>query len=267
MPYLNILKPLSVLFIGILLCIQASLAYSGDQPHHLHFVSFIEPPYIFDPEESDDKGLVEILLDKLMKKIDIQYDISILPAKRAEIIAKTTENTCVLPIEKSQEREVFFSWISPILISKHGFFGVPSSSFITLNTLNDAYPYRIGSYLGSGIGEYLNSFKYKVDFATQNEANVQKLKAKRIDLWASDILSAQHISKHAGIKISPSKLDFFTSLRAIGCHLDVDRGIIKKMRKQLQTMYKDGTMFTTIQKFKADNFDTSTPSAHRNTAP
>lgn len=219
----------------------------------LNFVTFIDPPYIFDPKETDSKGLVEIIFESLMQRTNIEYDIQIMPAKRAEIFAQTNQNTCVFPIEKSQEREVFFSWVSPIIVSKQGFFTDPNHS-ISLQVLEDAWAYRIGSYLGSGIGEYLQSFGYQVDFATQNEANILKLQINRIDLWASDILTAEHFSKISGIEISDSKLDFFTLLRAIGCHPSVSEETVSKMQHELQEMYKSGQIFNIVQKFKADTF-------------
>jgi polar amino acid transport system substrate-binding protein len=175
-----------------------------------------------------------------------------MPPKRAEIFAQATPNTCIFPIEKSQEREVFFSWVSPILVSKHGFFQLEKHVPISLETLQDAHPYRLGSYLGSGIGDYLNSFGYLVDFANQNEANIHKLSADRIDLWASDTLTAAHIAKNENIEISESRLDFFTTLKAIGCHPSIDQEIINKMNSELQNMYQSGLIYTIVQKFKAE---------------
>lgn len=251
----NKLKIALILLLSLVLFNRDNMAYASNASAFLKFVTFIDPPYIFDPKETNQKGLVEVILDHLMAEIDVKYTLQILPAKRAEIVARTTENTCILPIEKSQEREVLFSWVSPVIVSQHGFFTMPSNDHIKLSNLNDAYPYRIGSYLGSGIGAYLDSFEYKVDYAAQNQANIQKLKMNRIDLWASDILSAQHISKHAKIEISHSKLDFFTTLRAIGCHLNVNNEVILAMQDQLQAMYRDGTMYNLVQKFKAGNFN------------
>ena len=216
---------------------------------HLDFVTFIEPPYIFDPETSRQQGLVQVILQQLMFNAGIDYTMTIMPPKRAELYAQFTPKTCVVPIEKSQEREVFFSWVSPILVSYHGLFRLAAQPPIYLHTLEDARPYRIGSYLGSSIGDYLDSFTYQVDLATQNEANIVKLKADRIDLWASDILTALYISETAGIEISRSRLDFFTTLRAIGCHEGVDENVMTAMRNALQTMYKTGQMDEIIASF------------------
>lgn len=223
-----------------------------DRPH-LEFVTFIEPPYIFDPSQNKEQGLVSIILAHLMTKAGISYNVTIMPPKRAELFVQFTPDTCVIPIEKSQEREVFFSWVSPILISQNGLFTLASSPRIDLKSLEDARPYRIGSYLGSSIGDYLSSFSYKVDLATQNNANIQKLKADRIDLWASDVLAANYISKSTNIPITESKLNFFTSLRAIGCHEDVDKQVLLAMRTALQEMYKSGQMKTIFQSFLGKN--------------
>ncbi len=217
----------------------------------LEFVTFIAPPYVFDPEKTGEKGIVLLILDHLMEQSGIDFKITIMPPKRAELYAQYTPNTCVVPIEKSQEREVFFSWISPILISNNGFFRLASQKPISLNSLEDARPFRIGSYLGSSMGDYLSSFGFKVDLTTHNEANIYKLNADRIDVWASDILSARYISKTTGIEISESILDFFTSLRAIGCHDEMDNSIILAMRKALQEMYRSGKMDAILQEFKA----------------
>lgn len=250
--YLNLTIIGSIAFVFMLS--MNTYAQEDKEQININFVTFIDPPYIFDPKETHKKGLVEVIVDTLMRQTNIKYKIQIMPAKRAELYAKATENTCVFPIEKSQEREVFFSWVSPIIVSKQGFFSSPEQPSIFLQVLEDAKPYRIGSYLGSGIGEYLASFNYRVDFATKNEANIQKLQVNRIDLWASDILTAEYISQHSGIHITPSKLDFFTTLRAIGCHLSISEKTIKRMHNELQAMYKSGQIFNIIQTFKAEAF-------------
>jgi polar amino acid transport system substrate-binding protein len=238
-------------FVGLIIsCTLLSPTKADGKP--INFVTFYDPPYIFNPAETNKQGLVQIILNSLMNNIGIKYKIVMMPPKRAEIFAKATPNTCILPIEKSQEREVFFSWVSPILVSRHGFFQLEGRPPILLEALEDARAYRLGSYLGSGMGDYLKSLNFQVDFATQNEANIHKLSALRIDLWASDIMTAGYISRSENIAISESRLDFFTTLKAIGCHPSIDSKIINKMNKELQMMYQKGDIFSIVQQFKAD---------------
>lgn len=234
----------------IVCCLYLPIAKADTKS--IHFVTFDDPPYVFNQTETHQQGLAQIILKKLMNNINIDYNELVMPPKRAELYAIATPNTCIFPIEKSQEREVFFSWVSPIFVSQHGFFQLEKQPLILLETLEDARSYRLGSYLGSGIGDYLNSFGFFVDFANQNEANIHKLSADRIDLWASDTLTAAHIAKAENIEISDSRLDFFTTLKAIGCHPSVDQEIISKMNTELQNMYQSGQIYSIMQKFKAD---------------
>lgn len=122
-----------------------------------------------------------------------------------------------------------------------------------IRTLDDAKTYRIGSHLGSATGEYLESFSYRIDYAAQSTANIYKLKADRIDLWESDGLTAQYAAKEAGIPLSESKLDFFTSLRGIACHPSVPQYIIERMRTELFSMYKAGEINRISQRFLAQD--------------
>lgn len=220
----------------------------------LEFVTFIEPPYTFDDELTKRKGLVKMILEQLAAKAGIDYKVTVMPPKRAELYVKATPNSCVIPIEKSQEREVFYSWVSPVVISQTGLFQLETAKPIKLDSLSDARPHRIGSYLGSSIGEYLSSFSYRVDLATKNNANLHKMEAGRIDLWASDILSAYYLSKEENIRISGSRLNFFTSLRAIGCHEDLDEKVLSAMRDALQDMYKTSQMKRILESFKPPNW-------------
>lgn len=220
----------------------------------LEFVTFVEPPYTFDEELTKRKGLVSIILEQLMEKAGIEYKVTVMPPKRAELYVKATPNSCVIPIEKSQEREVFYSWVSPVLISRTGLFQLETANPIKLDSLEDARPHRIGSYLGSSIGEYLSSFSYRVDLATKNDANLHKMEAGRIDLWASDTLSAYYLSKQENIRIAGSRLNFFTSLRAIGCHEDLDENALSAMRDALQDMYKTSQMKRILESFKPPNW-------------
>lgn len=238
-------------FLAVLLFLCTSL--SANTLQEIDLVTFEDPPYVFS-DKTLKNGLAQVLVDQLLKNSGLSYKTLMMPPKRAELYAQVTPNTCIFPIEKSQEREVFFSWVSPIIVSRHSFFQVKGQKPITLRSLEDAKPYRLGSYLGSSIGDYLLSFGYQVDFANQNDANIHKLSVDRIDLWAANPLAAAHISKTEGIELSESRLDFFTTLKAIGCHPSVQNELIKRMNDELKKMYQSGQIYTLIQKFKAEHF-------------
>lgn len=209
----------------------------------LRLLTYSDPPYVYpngDHFKEHARGLAILYIKQLMAKAAIPYSLDILPPKRALLVALSTPNTCVFPIERSQEREVKFSWVSPVLISRHGFFKRPDSPSFNLRTIRDAEKLTIGTYLGSGIGEYLRTQGFQVDETNSNESNIHKLQAKRIDLWASDVLSAQYIANKNDLVLAEPELVFFTSLRAMGCNLSVSDEKIHHLNQTLKLMYQEG---------------------------
>ncbi|MDX1452481.1 MAG: transporter substrate-binding domain-containing protein [Oleiphilaceae bacterium] len=232
--------------LAALCCLWSSVQAS--EPMHLNLVSFVDAPYVL-PVEHRPHGLVVDYVEALMKRAGYSYNIEVLPPKRAVLHALTQENTCVFPIERSQEREVEFHWVSPVLISRHGFFHHPDKKFDNLRVLEDVRSLRLGSYLGSGLGEYLASMGFDVDYAAENSANIHKLLAGRIDLWASDEISAHFIASLDGRQLPPSPLVFFTTVRAMGCQRDMPVGIIQNLTDTLRAMYRDGSFEKIKQAF------------------
>lgn len=232
---------------GLLMgCVSAVQADSRDT---IDLVSFEEPPYVMS-DNGGAKGLVVEYVSALMDRAGLRYRLDILPAKRALLFALSHKNACVFPIERSQEREVDFHWISPIQISRHGFFQHPDDVPVSLRVLEDAKGFRIGSYLGSGIGAYLESLGFEVDYAAANSANIHKLMARRIDLWASDEVSARYIAGNSQFTLAPSPLVFFTTVRAIGCHASMPTEVVEVLNDALQAMHRDGSFMRIKKNFE-----------------
>jgi len=223
---------------------------SGAQSHEHDFrlLTYIDPPYVY-PADSDEKGLAVLLIEQLMSRAGFTYTLDIYPPKRSLLVALATPGTCVFPIERSQEREVQYSWVSPILFSSHGLYQRANTSSAKLRSLSDAQNMTIGTYLGSGIGEYLRGLGFTVEETANNESNILKLAANRIDLWASDTLSAQYIADTKNIALDKPELVFFTSLRAMACHPLVSGEKIQLLNQTLKTMYQDGSVEKLRQRF------------------
>ncbi len=218
------------------------------QAEPLRLLAFAEKPLV-DWDEEKPGGVLIQLVQTLMKRADIEYDMLLLPPKRAIFMAETTPNHCVFPIERSQEREALFHWVSPIIISRHGVYSHPAVS-IPLTTMEDLRPYSLGSYLGSGVGEYLESFGMNVEYTSRNELNLGKLMKKRIDFWVSDRLSADYSAAEAQVTLGEPELMFFTTVRAMGCNLSVDKKTIRLMQKTVTSMFRDNT----VDKINAEYF-------------
>jgi polar amino acid transport system substrate-binding protein len=102
--------------------------------------------------------------------------------------------------------------------------------------------YSIGSFLGSGVGEYLTNYGYHVELANNDSLNLRKLDRGRIQLWAADVVTAKSIMDKEGINVGEPELVFFTSIRAMACHLQMDDKYHKALSDALLVLYQSGYM-------------------------
>lgn len=229
---------------NFILSISLSLLLSGPalskEKETLTLLTYQDSPLVISTETAVE-GIVIEVIRLLMERAEINYKIDFTPPKRAIFKAEHNKNFCVFPISRSQEREATFQWISPILISRHAFYSKKKYGH-QLRTMEDAKLLRIGSSLGDGVGEYLEGLGYDVDNTRRNELNADKLELQRIDLWLTDTVSAPYLAAKRGLKLNPPELVFFTTLRSMGCHKDIDPSLINKLKGTLVEMYRDGTI-------------------------
>ena len=163
---------------------------------NIHILTYEESPYAVLVGKTH-KGLLVDMLRELFSRSGLQYELRFMPLKRAMTITELQPDHCVLPIVRSQEREANFQWVSPVLVSRYGLFSQQGHS-IPLVTLNDAKAYKIGSFLGNGIGEYLIDLGFDVELTALSVQNLHKLKRGRFELWAEDLISARELMKKQG---------------------------------------------------------------------
>ena len=222
---------LLVLWLGL-----ASAWLHAETP--LRVFSYDEPPLVMFGEGKPDGVLIRVMT-RLFERAGIDWRLSLLPPKRALLMARTTPGSCVFPIERSQEREAQYVWISPVSISRHGAYFPPGQQ-PEIITLDDLRPYTLGTYLGSGLGEYLESFGMRVEYAPRNALNLEKLLRGRIDAWVSDTVSADWMARQKGVRLGQPALVFFTTVRAMGCHRDLAPDVQARLQTELTRMYASG---------------------------
>ncbi|MCL9780098.1 ABC transporter substrate-binding protein [Vibrio sp. S4M6] len=229
---MNLLKPFVATFLF------ASLTVSA-QTYTL--LTEAQPPYA---EQSGGRisGVAVDIVSKLFKDVGLEYKVAIMPWKRAYATAQHFPNSCVFPVQRSQERESQFHWVSPILITLTAFF-TNADSTTSIRTLNDVAKLRIGSYLGSATAQYLQSQGFHVELTIRDEQNIHKLRRQRIDVWATDILVANYLLRQSSESDSiKQRLAFFSTLRGIACNKQVPIKVINRLSEQLKQMYLDGTI-------------------------
>lgn len=226
-----------VIGVGVLVCMLC-IVCSNVTAKPLNVVTFIEKPLI-NQENGKPSGVVVDVVKALFKQAGIEYTLRLMPPKRALFTTAEADGFCVFPVARSQEREALFQWISPILISRHGLFSAPDNP-ISIRSLDDAKPYKLGSYLGSGVGEHLESMGFNVEYAGRNELSARKLVKHRVDLWVSDIKSANYLINQEKLPIGEPEMVFFTTVRAMACNPNVDPAVVKKLQRTVTEMFRSG---------------------------
>ena len=231
--------------IFILLLSILSLSFSHAAP--LKLITEELPPYAYRQGGKITGASVDII-KALFKEANIDYEIKMFPWKRAYETVKS-ESACIFPIQRSQEREVLFNWISPVLITQTAFYAKDDGK-TQVRTLTDAQNLKIGTYRGSAVEEYLVGQGFKVESISKDSANANKLSSGRIDLWAADTLSAPYFAKKSNITNLTEALVYFTTLRALACNTSVSKTTVTKLQDALQSIYKAGKVDKILAKYK-----------------
>lgn len=228
-------------------CLSTALPSNAET---LQILTYEESPYAVEVGNNQ-QGLLVEMLSELFSHTTLDYELRFIPLKRAILTVEHKPGYCVLPIARSQNREASFQWVSPMLISRYGLYSKKKGS-IPLISLNDAQPYTIGSFLGSGIAEYLTELGFKVELSHLSSLNLQKLKRGRFELWAEDLLSAQEMMRQQGREAHEPELVFYTTIRAMACHRSLPQAQLKELHHALLTLYQSGFMKQLYQKYGVD---------------
>ncbi len=229
---------------SLLLCLTLLQEARAEAP--LRLITFSVPPLVELADDGKPKGIAVDVIRRLFELSGENYTLTVQPQKRAIRTAMQEPNTCSFPITRSQEREASLRWVGPVSVSRHGLYSSPERP-VLIRTLEDARNFLISSYLGSGIGEYLDSLGFEVHMAAENELGLRMLAANRVDLWAADTRAAPLIAEKTGIDLGEPELVFFTTLRSMGCHRNLDPKRLKKLTDTLQQLFLDGELDSVLQ--------------------
>ena len=207
-----------------------TLAYSDNPPFSMTYAG--KP-----------QGTVVNLVSQLFNKAGLSYQLVDVPLARAMMNAQRSERYCVFPVQRSQAIEAEYQWISPILATSSGLFIRPDSP-LQFTTLSDAKRLTIGVLRGSGNVEYLRNLGLNVEEANTQEQNLDKLFAKRFDVWATDVSSANFFIRKASNqgKVPKQALIFRATLGSLACNIKMPAQDFDKLQSTLDSMIKDGSM-------------------------
>lgn len=188
--------------------------------------------------------VIGIATDKVreaMQRAGVDYNIELLPWKRAYLAAQQRPDACVYSTSRTPEREALFKWVGPTDIGEWVMMGRADSK-LTLRSLEDARGLRIGTYNGDARDAYLRTRGFRVDAANEDLANAGKLVLDRIDLWAASLRSGSTILSRYGYDKKIVPLLVFKRIELyLACNPGVPDALIARLNAAFDTMARDGT--------------------------
>ena len=185
----------------------------------------------------------------IMERVGIDYDIDMLPWKRAYLLAQSQQDTCVYSTTRVPDRESLFKWIGPTHENDWTLFGRADRNY-RITSIEDARKYRIGTYNGDVRSDALIAQGFLVDTVQDKLANPRKLLVNRIDLWASSVRVGNAIVAENGWggQIVPV-LTFKRTELYLACNRSVPDALVAKMNAALRAMNSEGVSAAIERKY------------------
>ncbi len=207
---------------------------------------FIEPPFVRHADQQLTGLHIDIFKQLQQQQRKVAFKVQLLPLKRAYLLSSQLPNNCIFGIERTPTRETDFVWVAPLYTSHYAIYQRPQAK----HDLEQLKKLSVGSYLGSGITEYLNAAGYQVNLAKTNLNSAKKLQRKRIHAWASDVLSAAYILQHYSLKINPQGQLFYKTKRAIACNKNTKLDDLINLQQGLNQLHQDGVIEIIIKRYE-----------------
>jgi len=232
----------------VFLLVIGGFAASLSSAQEITLVTHEYKPYSWVNESGDITGLTVEIANLMFEKANLQKKWKIVPSKRAYNHVKRTPNSCIFPLQRNQEREADFKWVSPIMINRFGFY-TPEGSELDIRTLADLQDLKVVSYLGSGLKEYLDGFGITTIEAFKDDVAANMVSIGRVDVWATDVFSVPYNLETSETKFE-EKFIFFTSIGAMACHRSMSDETIKSLQDELFALYQSLEIAKIVRRYE-----------------
>jgi len=227
------------------LTLLACKAMAGER---LILVTEDYPPYNMLGQNGQVEGVSTEIVQGLMTRADIPYQITLLPWARAIALARVQANTCAFSTSRTPEREALYKWVGPLVFNDWTLFAKKSALHpMTLDSVKQA---RIGSYQGSAVAAFLQARGFTLDLARSDGANPRVLLAGHIDYWATGKLIGEYRLQQQGLADQVTPVLTFSRLEMyLACQKDIPDASIAKLNTILADMQKSAWIRQVYGKF------------------
>lgn len=207
-------------------------------------------PYGYtNPKTKEIQGYLTEKVQVIIKRAGDTSKISSTSLARGLQATRTEANTCLLNLRRTPDRENLFAWVGPLGTTDWVLYGRNANEHI-LKTIEDAKPYRIGSYKGSATGTELAELGYKIEFAASDDENPNLLMMNRIDYWIVAEHRGKVIAQEQGYAADIRRIVKYKSIELyLLCNKNMPQKKIDQLNRINKEIENDGTMQKILRKY------------------
>ena len=241
----------ALLVVGLCLFSVSAWALTADD---IAYLTEEYPPYNMTGTDGTPTGFAVDLLVNIFEKLGASVtakDIQVVPWARGYNEAQNKPGTCLFSTTRTEERENLFAWVGPIYTSTFDAMALKKRDF-QVNSPEDLMDLRAG-VIRDDVGDSLaQSFGIKnIDRAPNNEPNIKKLNAGRIDIWIYGERAAKIQLTEAGVNPDDYESVWVLNESSLyyAFHKDTDPALLEAMQKVLDEMKEDGSYQELVGKY------------------
>lgn len=224
----------------------ASSAYA--QPLQGQFLTLIvedNPPHAYkEPDTGLIEGIAVDIAKALLSEIKVDYELVMLPWNRGYRRALTERNTCIFPINYTDERKRLFQWVVPTQVGGWAIFQRPGGT-IKVEQISDVADYElVGKISSPATSEIERIIGRRVLRTSGDEDSIQLLYRGRADLWISGVYDAPDAAQKMNMPAPELVLNWKPAAFGIGCskqtNSDIVAALVEVNQKRLALLEKEG---------------------------
>ena len=233
------MKRISELFVATFLAVSLLLPGTATATEKvLHFTTEQYVPFNFF-QGDEIAGLGADQVKEIMRRTQIDYDMTLLPWSRAIGLAGVRPMTCVFTTAHTVDRHERFKWVEPLLVERTLIIKAEGSD-IEVSDLEAARSLRTGTQTGDYTVELLRKAGFiEIDLARDLDLTLKKLLNGRVDLMAVSE-SYLHRMRKEGVPVEEVAV-LHEQVFSIACSPSTPDSIVARMQNALTAMIEDGT--------------------------
>lgn len=208
------------------------------------------PPFNY-TENGQITGLATEVVLELAKKVGHPTNIEVKPWARAYAQIQKQDGLILYSMTRTEARESLFKWVGPVASNKWVFF-TKKGSGITVDSLEGAKAIgKIGTYKDDAAEAFLKEQGFaNLDSVVNDDLNVPKLMAGRIDLWIVGELQGIYKAKLQGVSDQLEKvMDVKDTQLYIAFSKNTPDEVIAKWQAALDELKASGSYDAMVKKY------------------